>query len=118
MKSGESTLIMEPQSISFFRDCFQKIAHRKDDLKPCSVLRSFNQAEVKPERVISLPVTIGTKLKRATSIVDFHVIKADSPYNAILSQSWLTPNKVIYSTYHRVMKFPTVSGITDVWRHQ
>lgn len=59
-------------------------ALKQNDLKPCLVFQSFNQVEVKLKRVITLPVTVGTKLRHTTLIVDFYTVKADSPYNAIL----------------------------------
>lgn len=97
-----------------FMDCFQKLDVKIEDLKPYSSLQSFTQVEVKPKGMISLPVTVGTKLRRATSIVDFYVVWAPFVYNIILGHNWLMPNKAFCSTYHLVIKFPTKFGIGEV----
>lgn len=99
-------------------ECFQKLGLRREDLKPCSSLQSFTQAEVKPNGMISLPATVGSQPRRTTSIVDFYVVQAPSSYNVILGRNWLTPNKAICSTYHLVIKFPTKVGMGEVRRDQ
>lgn len=43
-----------------------------------------------------------------------YVVDLLSPYNVILGKDWLIPNKVIYSSYHLVIKLPTKHGVAKV----
>lgn len=48
----------------FFMECFLKLGLKKEDLKLCSNLQSFTQAEMKLEGMISLLVTVRSKPER------------------------------------------------------
>lgn len=47
-------------------------------------------------------------------LLDFYIVKTPSPYNIILGQDWLTPYKVICSTYHMLVKFLIEHGVAEV----
>lgn len=46
--------------------------------------------------------------------IEFIVMNIDSPYNAILSRGWLKKIKVIASSLHHKLKFPSREGIDVV----
>ena len=46
--------------------------------------------------------------------VEFIVIQASSPYNAIMGRDWLHRMKVVPSTLHQKLRFPTEDGIMEV----
>jgi hypothetical protein len=39
------------------------------------------------------------------------VVKASSPYNAIMGRDWLHRMKAIPSTLHQKLRFPTIEGV-------
>ncbi|GFY95627.1 hypothetical protein Acr_10g0010120 [Actinidia rufa] len=63
---------------------------------------------------IKLQVTLGTKPHQTTVWQDFIVVDLLSPYNAILGHPTLGGIKAITSTYHMMMKFPTLTVIGEV----
>ena len=46
--------------------------------------------------------------------MEFIVIQASSPYNAIMGRDWLHKMKVVPSTLHQKLRFPTKGGIMEV----
>ncbi|XP_074328030.1 uncharacterized protein LOC141665943 [Apium graveolens] len=46
-------------------------------------------------------------------MLNFHVVKAASTYNAIMGRTWIHAFKVVPSTYHMVLKFPTRNGVGE-----
>ena len=60
---------------------------------------------------IHLPVMA----KEITKIVDFAVVDHPTIYNVIMGTPWLNAMKVVPSTYHLGVKFPTQSGIAAIW---
>ena len=45
---------------------------------------------------------------------EFIVVQASSPYNAIMGRDWLHRMKVIPSTLHQKLRFPTVDGVMEL----
>lgn len=57
-------------------------------------------------------------LKMAVTMVDFLVVKAHSSYNAILGCPTLNHLRVVTSTYHLKMNFPTPVGVGKIRSEQ
>ncbi|XP_058180085.1 uncharacterized protein LOC131298624 [Rhododendron vialii] len=77
-------------------------------LLPAEVpLIGFSGTPVWPLGRITLPVVTGS----VTSNLEFVVVDAPSPYNAILGRNWLHSIKVVASTYHQVVRQCYVSAI-------
>uniref|UniRef100_A0A2N9IPM7 Reverse transcriptase domain-containing protein n=1 Tax=Fagus sylvatica TaxID=28930 RepID=A0A2N9IPM7_FAGSY len=64
--------------------------------------------------IITLPITVGTYLKTVSKTIDFLVVNCPSAYNAIIGQPTLNRLRVVTSTYHLLIKFPTEHGIGEV----
>ncbi|GAY49647.1 hypothetical protein CUMW_120740, partial [Citrus unshiu] len=47
-------------------------------------------------------------------LTDFLVVKATSPYNAILGRQWIHKMRVVPSTYHQVLCYQTIYGIEEI----
>ncbi|XP_059436681.1 uncharacterized protein LOC132169711 [Corylus avellana] len=94
---------------------FKQMGIDRDRIKPfSSPLVGFAGEQVQPIGIISLPVTVGTTLKQKTIMVDFLVIDRPGAYNAIIGRPALNKLKVVTSTYHLMMKFPTEEGVGEV----
>ena len=64
--------------------------------------------------IISLPVVVGAYPQQITRNVNFLVVDCLSSYNAIIGRLTLNSWKVVTSTYHLSIKFPTEHGIGQV----
>ncbi|GFZ09774.1 hypothetical protein Acr_21g0003730 [Actinidia rufa] len=60
------------------------------------------------------PITFGSDDLRGLHLPHDDALIAPSPYNAILGRPTLGGIKAITSTYHLKMKFPTLTGISEV----
>ena len=60
-----------------------------------------------PLGVITLSVVVGDYPQQITKDVTFLVINCSSAYNTILGRPTLNSWKVVTSTYHLMIKFPT-----------
>ena len=47
-------------------------------------------------------------------ITDFYVMDVPSPHNAILGRPWIHMMRVITSTYHQLLCYPTREGTMDI----
>ncbi|XP_030924541.1 uncharacterized protein LOC115951488 [Quercus lobata] len=91
---------------------FQQMRLRRDQLRPvCSPLIGFGGMKVQPVGTITLPVVVGSYPQQITKEVNFLVVDCTSSYNAIIGKPTLNNWKVISSTYHLSVKFPTEYGI-------
>ncbi|XP_059306409.1 uncharacterized protein LOC132057834 [Lycium ferocissimum] len=62
------------------------------------------------KREIDLPVKAGGVIKETK----FYVINGDMHYNTIFGRLWLHETKVVPSTRHLLLKFPTPEGIRQI----
>ena len=72
-----------------------------------SPLIGFKGMKVQPVGTITLPVVVGAYPQQITKEVNFLVVDYSSSYNAIIGRSTLNSWKVVTSTYHLSVKFPT-----------
>ncbi|XP_027155205.1 uncharacterized protein LOC113755392 [Coffea eugenioides] len=79
-----------------------------------SPLIGFAGPPVRPERMITLMVTVGVSPKCRTVPVNFAVVKEPSSYNMILGRSTLNALRTVCSTLHLSMKFSTPTGVAEV----
>lgn len=94
-----------------YPDLFNGLGLKNQDLvKYNTPLVSFDGRVVIPEGRISLLVAVeGKEVK-----VIFIVVNSFSPYMAILGRPWIHAMKVVPSTLHVKLKFPTKQGIAVV----
>ena len=94
---------------------YQQMKFDKDKLQPMEApLIGFTGDKVCPIGIITLPITVGTYPKTISKTVDFLIINCPSAYNAIIKQLTLNRLRVVTSTYHLLIKFPTEHGIGEV----
>ncbi|KAK3025048.1 hypothetical protein RJ639_044799 [Escallonia herrerae] len=77
-------------------------------------LYGFSNHPMVCEGIIALPVAVGTPPAQAKLMLDFVMVCVPSAYNVILGQTALNQLKVVVSTYHMKMKFPTEHDIGEV----
>ena len=94
---------------------FQQMRLGRDQLRPVnSPLVSFGGMKVQPVDTISLSVVVGAYPRQITKDVNFFVVYCSSFYNAIIGRPTLNSWKVVTSTYHLSVKFPTEHGVGQV----
>ena len=71
-----------------------------------------------PLGTITLSMMVGDYPQQITEDVTFLVLDCSSAYNAILGRPTLNSWKVVTSTYHLMIKFPTDYGIGELHRNQ
>ena len=74
----------------------------------------FGGMKVYPLGVVTLPVMVGDYPQQITKDVTFLVINCSSAFNAIVGQPTLNLWKAVTSTYHLMIKFPTMYGVREV----
>ncbi|XP_040988998.1 uncharacterized protein LOC121236622 [Juglans microcarpa x Juglans regia] len=84
------------------------------EIGPARKLKGFSGDMVQPVGTITLSILAGKAPHTALTIANFIVMKAPSSYNTILG--WLTLNnlKVVTSTYHLIVKFPTAVRVGEI----
>ena len=102
---------------------FQQMRLRRHQLHPmCSPLIGFGGMNVQPVGTIMLPVVVGSYPQQITKEVNFLMVDCSSSYNAIIGRPTLSSWKVITSTYHLSVKFPTgniyIPELEQVWRRR
>ncbi|KAL5563843.1 hypothetical protein UlMin_033590 [Ulmus minor] len=76
-----------------------------------SALYRFTGDSVSSEGVLNLPMELGTHPCQHIQSVNFVVVDCPSSYNAIIGRPTLNAIRAVTSTYHLLVKFPTVGGI-------
>ena len=77
-------------------------------------LVGFGGMKVQPVGTISLSVVVGAYPRQITKDVNFLVVDCSSSYKAIIGRSTLNSWRVVTSTYHISIKFPTEHGVEQV----
>ena len=87
----------------------------KEKLRPMEApLVGFTSDKICLVDIITLPITIDTYPKQVSKTVDFLVVDCPSAYNAIIGRPTLNWLRVVTSTYHLLVKFPTKHGVGEV----
>ena len=95
-----------------FSSAFNKMGIGRERLEPVNThLRGFFWEKVLPLGSIQLVLTLGDPPCQATTTARFLIVDAPSAYNVLLGRPSLNAIKAIPSTYHMMIKFPTVSGV-------
>ena len=47
-------------------------------------------------------------------VIEFYILDVQSPYNAILGRLWIHMMRVVLSTHHQLLKYPTPSGMANM----
>ncbi|KAL5545378.1 hypothetical protein UlMin_005065 [Ulmus minor] len=76
-----------------------------------SALYGFTGDSVSSEGVLNLPIELGTHPCQHIQSVNFVVVDCPSSYNVIIGRPTLNAIRAMTSTYHLLVKFPTVGGI-------
>ena len=95
-----------------FASAFDKMGIGRVKLEPINThMRGFSREKVLPLGSIQLVLTLGDPPCQATTTARFLIVDAPSAYNMLLGRPSLNAIKAIPSTYHMMIKFPTVSGV-------
>ena len=95
-----------------FASAFDKMGIGREKLELVSThLRGFSREKVLPLGSIQLVLTLGNPPCQATMAVRFLIVDAPSAYNMLFGRPSLNAIKAIPSTYHMMIKFPTISGV-------
>ncbi|RWW58581.1 hypothetical protein BHE74_00034536 [Ensete ventricosum] len=106
--TGSSTDIL-------YFDAFQKLGLTDKDLVTLtSTLTWFTGDFISPLGATMILVTFGGEPRSKTIMVSFMVVKLPSAYNGIIKRPTLNRLKAVVSTYHRLLKFPTRTGVSEV----
>ncbi|KAJ8514059.1 hypothetical protein OPV22_004493 [Ensete ventricosum] len=106
--TGSSTDIL-------YFNAFQRLGLTDLDLAPLtSTLTGFTGDFVSPLGATTIPVTFEGEPRSKTLLVSFMVVKLPSMYNAIIGRPTLNRLRAVVSTYHRILKFPTRTGVGEV----
>ncbi|KAL5555503.1 hypothetical protein UlMin_037739 [Ulmus minor] len=76
-----------------------------------SSLSGFTGDSISSEGILNLLVELGSSPCQHIQAVDFVLVDCPSPYNAIIGRPTLNKIRAVTSTYHLLVKFPTVGGI-------
>ena len=95
-----------------FVSAFDKMGIGREKLEPVNThLWGFSGEKVLPLGSIQLVLTLGEPPCQATTTTRFLVVDTPSSYNMLLGRPSLKAIKAIPSTYHMMIKFPTIHGV-------
>ena len=84
----------------------------QDQIVPAArILNGFNMASETTKGEIILPVNVAGTIRETK----FHVIEGDMRYHALLKRPWIHNMRVVPSTLHQMLKFPTPDGVKMVY---
>ncbi|XP_070010670.1 uncharacterized protein [Nicotiana sylvestris] len=114
-KDVECVLMDPSSSANIIRSRDMKQLGQQDHIVPTSrLLNGFKMASETTKGEIFLPINVAGTLQDTR----FHVIEGDMRYNALLGKPWIHNMRVVPSTLHQMMKFPTENGVKIVHREQ
>ena len=95
-----------------FASTFDKMGIGREKLELVNThLRGFSREKVLPLGSIQLVLTLGDPSCQATTTARFLIVEAPPAYNMFLGRHSLNAIKAIPSSYHMMIKFPTISGV-------
>lgn len=113
-------LIVSGRSVDvLFQSAYNQIRLPYEIFKLTSTsLYGFFSCSVPPLRGVELLVTIGNHLAQAKIFTNFLMVDTPSIYNVIIRRPTLNALRVVASTCHLIMKFPTVIEVGMVYGNQ
>ena len=98
-----------------YQDLYKKLGLEEAELASLtSPIFGFLGEPTVPQGKTVLPVLAGP----INLQTEFIVVKASSPYNAIMGRDWLHRMRAIPSTLHQKLRFPKKEGIMELNRDQ
>ncbi|KAJ8505716.1 hypothetical protein OPV22_006602 [Ensete ventricosum] len=96
-------------------NAFQRLGLTDLDLAPLTfTLTGFTGDSVSPLGATTILIMFGGEPRSKTLLVSFMVVKLPSVYNAIIGRPTLNRLRAVVSTFHRIIKFPTRTGVGEV----
>nr|XP_023906146.1 uncharacterized protein LOC112017923 [Quercus suber] len=87
----------------------------KKSIRPfTSHLVSFIGDRIVPRGIVTLTVIVGTYPAQVNKEIDFLIVDCPSTCNIILGRPALNKLRVVTSTYHLKVKFPTAHGVGEI----
>ena len=94
-----------------YQDLYEKLDLSETELSSFATpIFGFSGEPVVPLGKIVLPVLAGP----INLQMEFIMVRASSPYNAIMWRDWLHWMKAIPSTLHQKLRFPTPEGVMEL----
>ncbi|XP_021845352.2 uncharacterized protein [Spinacia oleracea] len=94
-----------------FLEALQEMGlEEKNNVRRSTVLVGFSGESLRTVGEISLP----TYVEGVYIMTKFNVVDCPSAYNVILGRPWIHKMKVVPSTYHQSIKFPTRWGVMEI----
>ncbi|XP_056690256.1 uncharacterized protein [Spinacia oleracea] len=94
-----------------FLEALQEMGlEEKNIVRRSTVLVGFSGESLRTVGEISLP----TYTEGVNIMTKFNVVDCPSAYNVILGRPWIHKMKVVPSTYHQSIKFPTKWGVMEI----
>ena len=114
--STRRVLIDNGRSVDIiYLTAFQQMKYGKDQLQPIETpLVGFAGTSVYPLGMVTLQIIAGTHPKQAIKKVNFLVVDCPSAYNVIIGRPTLNRLRVVTSTYHLLVRFPTENEIGEI----
>jgi hypothetical protein len=99
-----------------YKHCFENLdsSVRSRLTKTNTPLVGFSVETIRPLGKIELKVCFGSEGLYRRTTMRFAVVRSPSPYNIILGRTGIKMLRVIPSTIHSMMKFPTPRGIATL----
>ena len=98
-----------------YPDLYKGLNLKLEDLMPYnSPLMSFDEKLVIPKGMIRLPIQTDPEIVE----VNFIVVDTYSPYTAIIDRPWLYTLRVIASSLHQKVKFPSGDQVLKICGYQ
>ncbi|XP_070054975.1 uncharacterized protein [Nicotiana tomentosiformis] len=92
----------------------EKLGLQDQIVSAVRMLNEFNMACETTKGEITLPMNIAGTIQETK----FYVIEGDMRYNALFGRPWVHNMRVMPSTLHQALKFPTPGGIKTVYGEQ
>ncbi|XP_026420611.1 uncharacterized protein LOC113316673 [Papaver somniferum] len=94
-----------------FCETFKQMGLKDECLVPSTYsIFGFNGSSTRPKGEVTLEIQVGKILTLTT----FCVVDVLSPYTAIVGRSWVHEIKGVASTYHQILRFPTLDGVAEI----
>lgn len=106
-------MLIDPGSSSeiMYAELFDKLGLKQSDLRPTFIpLFGFSGVVVHPKGLVTVQVSASP----VHLDVEFLVVDVPSPYNVIIGLAWIHCMRVVPSTYHQRISFPTPKGIMEI----